>query len=156
MNVSADVSLSCKQDFADLVAVADANGVDADECVLVLNPTKFSKLLGEMDALVYGDREAVRMGAIPELYGFKAVLRSSYLPEGDLGAIIPYNTLGIVSRWNKPQLAGYALTDKATDKESGLTIGFRAFEDLNEGCVKYGGDMLFGARILQDGIIRLV
>lgn len=152
---SATVDLSTKAAFANLFAVADANDVNPYESVLVLDPTNFSTLLGTMDAYVYGGPEAVKDGIVPGLFGFRAVLCSSYLPDGVVGSIIPYGTLGIASRVNKPAINGYAATFTAAD-DNGLAIGFRAFEHLCEGRMILGGDMLIGARVLQEGIINLV
>ena len=152
---TATVDLSTKQAFADLFAVADAKGINPYESVLVLDPTNFAALLGTMDALVYGGPDAVKDGIIPGLYGFRAVICSSYLPEGTVGAIIPYGTLGIASRVNKPAINGYVATFTAAD-DNGLAIGFRAFEHLCEGKMVLGGDILMGAKILQTGIVRLV
>lgn len=144
-----------KGDIADLFAVADSKGVNPYESVLVLNPTYFAKTLGNMDAVVYGGDDGVKRGVIPGLYGFRDVVCTSYLPEGTVGAIVPYGTLGVVSRVNKPAINGYVATFDAVD-ENGLAIGFRVFEHLCEGRMILGGDILFGARILQDGIVRLV
>lgn len=155
VTLTADVTLSSKSAFAQLFKTADDNGVNPYESVLALDPENFAALLGTMDAHVYGGPEAVRNGVIPGLYGFQACICTSYLPEGTIGAIIPYGTLGIASRVNKPAINGYAATFTAAD-ENGLAIGFRAFEHLCEGRMILGGDMLIGAKILQDGIIRLV
>lgn len=155
MTLTADVALSSKQAFADLFATADANGVNPYESVLALSPAAFATLLGTMDAYVYGGPDAVKNGVIPGLYGFRAVICTPYLPSGDVGAIIPYGTFGIASRVNKPAINGYVATFTAAD-ENGLAIGFRAFEHLCEGRMILGGDMLFGAKVLQPGIIRLV
>ena len=144
-----------KKDAANLFAVADSNGVNPYESVLVLNPSYFAATLGNMDAVVYGGDEGVKRGVIPGLYGFRDVVCTPYLPEGTVGAIVPYGTLGIASRVNKPAINGYVATFDATD-ENGFALGFRVFEHLCEGRMILGGDVLFGAKILQDGIVRLV
>lgn len=46
VTLTADVSLSDKQAFADLYAVASDNGANPYECVLALNPASFAALLG--------------------------------------------------------------------------------------------------------------
>ena len=144
-----------KDAVAALFAAADANGVNPYESVLVLNPSYFAKTLANMDAIVYGGDEGVKRGVIPGLYGFRDVVCTSYLPEGTVGAIVPYGTLGIASRVNAPAINGYVATFDAVD-ENGFALGFRAFEHLCEGRMILGGDVLFGAKILQDGIVRLV
>ena len=144
-----------KQDAADLFAVADEKGVNPYESTLVLSPRYFAKVLGNTDALVYGGDDAVKYGVVPGMYGFRDVICTSYLPEGTVGAIVPYGTLGVVSRVNAPAINGYVATFTATD-ENGLALGFRVYEDLATDRGLLGGDCLFGAKILQEGIVRLV
>lgn len=146
---------SSKAAFANLFKIADDNNVNPYECVLALNPENYAKLLSHLDANVYATDSAIKYGVIEGLYGFKAVVCTSYLPDGTIGAIVPFNTIGIVSRVNKPAIDGYVNTWTATEA-NGLTIGFRVFEHLCRGRMFLGGDVLFGARIVQSGIVRLV
>lgn len=108
-----------------------------------------------MDANVYGGSSAVQTGVIEGLYGFRAVVCTSYLPEGTIGAIIPYDCLAIVSRTNKPAIDGYVNVWTATT-DDGFSIGYRTFEHLCKGKMFLGADVLMGARVVQSGIIRLV
>lgn len=144
-----------KAAFAGLMKICDDNGVNPYECVLALDPEDFGALLATLDYAVIGTSEAVKYGVIENLYGFRAVVMTSYLPAGTKGAIIPYNTIGIVSRVNKPAVDGYVNTWTATT-EDGFTIGYRVFEHLCYGKMFLGADVLFGSKILQPGIIRLV
>lgn len=145
-----------KAAFAGLMKVCDDNNVNPYECVLALDPEDFGALLATLDYAIIGTSEAVKYGVIENLYGFRAVVMTSYLPAGTKGAIIPYNTVGIVSRLNKPGVAGaYPATWTATT-DDGFSIGFRVFESLEKGRVYMGADCLFGSKLLQPGIIRLV
>ena len=146
---------STKEGFAGLVKVAADNNVNPYECTLVLNPETYSTLLGKLDYAVVGTSEAIKYGVIPELYGFRTVQMSQYLPEGVKGLIIPYGTVGIASRLNRPAIDGYVATWEAGTPD-GFTIGFRVFEHLCKGRMYMGADVLFGAKILQPGIVRLV
>ena len=65
---------TAKINFADLFATVYEKGLDIDQTVLMLTPEMFAKLLGALDANVYGGDEAIRGGRIPGLYGFKAVV----------------------------------------------------------------------------------
>ena len=152
--VSAEVSLSSKAAFAQLFATANSNGVNPYESVLVLDPANFAALLGTQDALVRGTDDAVKYGVVEGLYGFRGVVCSSNL-SGCNGAIIPYGSFGVAARVNAPAIQGYTSTFTAVD-DNGLAIGFRTYENLAEGKAILGGDILFGAKILQSGIIRLV
>lgn len=140
--------------FANLFKIADDHGVNPYECVLALNPENYSKLLSTLDANVYSTDEAIKFGVVEGLYGFRAVICTSYLPEGTIGAIIPYNTIAIVSRTNRPAVDGYVATWTA-ETEDGFTLGYRVFEHLCYGKVFLGADVLMGAKIVQSGIIRL-
>ena len=152
---TANIGGTAKINFADLFATVYAQGLDIDQTVLMLTPEYFAKLLGALDANVYGGDEAIRGGRIAGLYGFKAVVCTSYLPAGTIGAIIPYNTIAIVSRTNKPAVDGYVATWTA-ETEDGFSLGYRVFEHLCYGKMFLGADVLMGAKIVQDGIVRLV
>ena len=72
------------------------------DTVLVLTPDKFDEALGLFDSSVYGGTEAVRGGVIPNLYGFKAVVRME-LPEytastPSTAALIPSNAIAVATR----------------------------------------------------------
>lgn len=73
------------------------------DTVLVLSPEKFDEALGLFDSSVYGGTEAVRGGVIPNLYGFKAVVRME-LPKYDgtstasTAALIPSNAIAVATR----------------------------------------------------------
>lgn len=144
-----------KATFAGLLKICDDNGVNPYECVLALNPESYGNLLSLMDYTVIGTSEAVKYGVVENLYGFRAVVMTSYLPAGVKGAIIPYDTIGVVSRLNTPTVNGYVATWNAED-DNGFAIGFRVFEHLCYGKAFLGGDVLVGAKIMQPGIIRLV
>lgn len=144
-----------KQAFAGLMKICDDAGVNPYECTLVLNPESYGALLATLDSNVYGGAEAIRYGIAENLYGFRAVIMSSYLPSGVRGAIVPYNTMGVISRLNVPAVNGYVDTFVG-ETSDGFGVQFRVFENLCSGKAVLAGDVLVGARILQDGIIRLV
>lgn len=114
-------------------------------------------MLGQLDANVYGGSEAIRLGIIPGLYGFKGFVCTSNLPEGTNGAIICDSAIGVASRYLYPGTKGaYPEAWPVTD-EDGFTIGYRRFMDLCTGTNKFAADCLFGAKILQPSkIVRLV
>lgn len=73
------------------------------DTVLVLSPEKFDEALGLFDSSCYGGTEAVRGGVIPNLYGFKSVVRME-LPKYDgtstasTAALIPSNAIAVATR----------------------------------------------------------
>ena len=105
---------------------------------------------------MYGGSEAIRLGVIPGLYGFKGFVCTSNLSGCD-GAVICDSAIGVASRYVYPGTEGaYPEVWSATD-EDGFTIGYRRFMDLATGSNKFAADVLFGASILQPSkIVRLV
>lgn len=152
---SASFSGTDKTAFANLFKIASDNGINPYEAVVVLTPEYYSKVLSFLDAVVYSNDQAVKYGVVEGLYGFRAVIASSYLPAGVKGAIIPYQCVGIASRINKPAVDGYVNTWTATT-EDGFALGFRVYEDLAKGVARLGADVLMGAKLFQaDKIVRL-
>ena len=151
-----DTAPTTKQGFADLFATASDKGLNPYDCVAVLDAGTFSKLLGTLgDSYVYGGPELVRSGVVENLYGFRGVVMSPFMPSGTKGYIIPWNSLGVVSRYDRPAIDGYSDTWTAIDPKTGFTVGYRVFEHLCRGKAYVGGNVLFGARVLQKGIITL-
>ena len=122
------------------------------------DPKNFSDLLGTLDVYAYGGPEAMRFGYVPGLFGFKSVVCSTNLPDGVNGVILNRNTVGIASRYLAPLGGAYPQTWKATDPDSGFSIGFRVFADLKTGRRYVAGDALVGAAIFYNGTkgIRLI
>lgn len=148
---------SDKAGFAGLFATASDAGLNPYDCVVVLNPTKYAAVLATLgDAYMYGGPEMVRSGVVEgALYGFRGVICSPFMPTGKKGFIIPWNSIGVVSRWDKPAIDGYDAEWTAIDPKTGFTVGYRVFENLCKGKAYIGGNVLFGAKLLQKGIITL-
>ncbi len=151
-----DTMPTTKAGFAGLYATASDCGANPYDSVVVLNPTAYANMMGTLgDSYVYGGPEMVRTGVVENLYGFRGVVCSPFMPTGTKGFIIPWNTLGVVARWDKPAIDGYEETWTAIDPKTGFTIGYRVFEHLCKGKAFMGGNVLFGAKVLQAGIITL-
>lgn len=157
ITLSADTPTT-KTMVANLYATAEANDIPVNQAVVVLAPTAFASLLGQLDANVYGGSEAIRLGYIDGLYGFKAVVCASNLPDGVNGAIVADNAIGIASRYLFSGTdEAYPETWKATDEDSGVTIGYRRFANLCTGKNYLAGEILFGAKVmLPNKIVKLV
>lgn len=148
---------STKAGFAGLFSAASDAGLNPYDCTLVLDAATFAALLGTLgDSYIYGGPEMVRGGYVTNLFGFRAVEMCPFLTSGTKGYIIPYNSLGVVSRYDKPAVDGYVETWTSTDPKTGFTIGYRVYEHLGKGAAFMGGNVLFGAKVLQKGIIKLV
>lgn len=156
VTLSAESSLSAKSDFAGLVDITYANQLDIGNTVLMLGPTYFANLLGTLDAYVYGGPEAIRGGYVPGLYGFKSVVCAPGLAAGWKGALVDANSIGIASRYLAPMAGAYVDAWKATDPNSGLTIGFRSFANLCTGRRYLDCEVLFGTKIIRNtGIVAI-
>jgi hypothetical protein len=97
---------TAKSAVADLYKVAADADIPVDRCVVVLNPTEYAKVLSYLDSNVFGGYDAIRYGYIPNLYGFKGFVCSTFLPEGVKGAIIMDSAIGIASRYLAPATPG--------------------------------------------------
>lgn len=146
-----------KAGFAGLFAAAANAGANPYDCVVALDAPTFSTLLGTLDSYVYGGAEAVRDGVVPGLYGFRGVVVAPSLPTGVNGFIIPWESIGVVNRYNRPAIDGYEATFSATDPHTGFTIGYRIYEDRKKGVEVMAADCLWGAKLIAPNkIVRLV
>jgi hypothetical protein len=126
------------------------------QSVLCLNPDFFSALLGDMDANVYGGREAIVGGTIPGLLGFRAVAEIPQY-EGPGFLCLP-SALAIASR--KIPLADegvYKLVKDITEPETGLVMTNVILAYGPDGSLNDSVSCLYGADVGDDGaLMRLV
>lgn len=145
VTLTSDTKLS---DFTKLVATAAAT-VDPSQCTLVLNADEFYALYAVLPSnVIYQQKDPIDMGIIRNVLGLKAVVLATKLPAATKGAFIADGAFGVVTRLNKPVINGYYDTFTITG-EDGFTIGYRAYEDLRDGAMKFAGDVLFGSDFLQ-------
>lgn len=158
LSATFDVGTKAAPTAHKLYQIAAENGLDVGDSIVVLDPENFSNLLGILEAYMYGGPEAVKFGYVPGLYGFKAVVCSTYLPTGVNGVIINRNTVGIASRYLAPLGGAYPAAWKAVDPNSGFSMGFRLFADLATGVRYIAGEALVGAKVFYNGAkaVRLI
>lgn len=143
-------------DFSGLYALAENSDIPVDRCVVVLNPTYYSKVLPLVTYNMVGKEDYIETGVIRGLIGFKGVVCSSNLPEGTVGAILLDEAMGLASKYLAPMTPGAYPEAWSATGDDGFTIGFRRFMDLNTGSDKFAVDCLFGAKLLQaDKCVRL-
>lgn len=156
VTLSATLAGTAKVNFADLFNTVYANNLDIDQTVLMLTPEYFAKLLGTLDANIYGGDEAIRGGRIPGLYGFKAVVCTPGLSSTWKGCLADINSIGCAARYLAPMAGAYVSTWQASDPGSGMPIGFREGCDLATGYRYIAGEVLFGAKIIRPtGLVSL-
>lgn len=158
LSASFDVGTKAAPTSHKLYQIAAENGLDVGDSIVVLDPKNFADLLGTLDVYAYGGPEAMRYGYVPGLFGFKSVVCSTNLADGVNGVIINRNTVGIASRYLEPLAGAYPQTWKATDPDSGFTMGFRVFANLNTGRRYIAGEALVGASVFYNGnkAVRLI
>jgi hypothetical protein len=118
----------------------------------MLDSANFATLLSLLDYYTYGDREAIKDGVVPGLYGFKAVMENNYLPAGTKGALVAEDALVVAGRTiavQSPRV--YQEVGYTTDEDSGLTLGLRRGADWATGMNYATVEALFGAALVQPG-----
>lgn len=108
---------------ASVRAKAVAKKLRPARSVLVLNPDFFSALLGDLDANVYGGREAVVGGAIPGLLGFDAIVEFPQLTIP--GFVAQVDAIAVASRAFRPATtAPYEAVREIVEPETGFTCTY--------------------------------
>lgn len=138
-----------KATAAALRKVCAENEVDPATCVILLSPDYFAQLLATLDANIYGGAEAIKLGIIDGLYGFKAVVESSDLGS-NAGAIVPEDALVVAGRVVPVMSpAVYEEVGQTADEVSGLVIGVRRHGNPATGGNFCTHEALFGAALVQ-------
>jgi hypothetical protein len=106
---------------ADIRAFAVKRKMRQARSVLALNPDFFSKLLGKLDANVYGGREAIVGGTIPGVLGFRAIVE---IPQLEIPGFLSHpDAIAVATRKIAlPDTAPYRLVKDITEPETGLTM----------------------------------
>jgi hypothetical protein len=108
-----------------------------------------------MDSSVYGSSEAVRLGVIEGLYGFKGFVCAPASIAAS-GYIICDDAVGVATRYVFPGTEGAYPEVWSATTEDGLTLGYRRFMDLNSGTNKVACDLLGGCKVIQPSkIVKL-
>ena len=107
--------------IADIRAFAIKRKMRQARSVLALNPDFFSKLLGKLDANVYGGREAIVGGTIPGVLGFRAIVEIPQLAIP--GFVCHPDAIAVATRRIAlPDTTPYKLVKDITEPETGLTM----------------------------------
>ena len=134
----------------------DDKKLSPDNCVLVLNPSFFSQLLGGMDANVYGGREAILKGAIPGLLGFTSIVEWPGLTIP--GFVASRAALAFAGR--KIAFLGtknYELVQDSVEPDLGIVMTTVLYVDGATGHGSLSNNALFGVGVgADDQLIRLL
>lgn len=121
--------------------------------VLGLNPANYATALSVLDTSAYGGAEAIRLGYIPQLYGFKAVVCLRDLPTGVTGALVPDTSVAVAARATVKDFAGFIEGDNVTD-ENGFTITVTRHFSPAKRDEFLNADVLWGAALVQADKIK--
>lgn len=144
-----------------LVTLAEENSIDPAQASLTLQGIYFSALLADLDSNVYGGSEAIRSGRIPQLFGFKEIIRAPLLKSANptlAGFISLPQSLGLGFRYLQPQSSKcYEETGMAYDDASGVLFGIRRFGEPSTGNNHLAYEALYGRKALdKKALIRLI
>lgn len=150
-------TLAALGDFTTIMAKTMDAGLDPRECVLILEPVTYSKLLAALPANVIGDGgTALRSMLIGELLGFRAVIPSPNCSKesasgvnNGVGFVVPYGAVATANRVVVPAAQGGNLIEfgTTTDDRTGFSLGIRAVIDADQGTLSVAVDALWGAAL---------
>lgn len=144
-----------KAGFAGLYATVMSKELDPGNCVLVLNPAAYSKLIEVLGMDVVNLQSAVETGRIDNFLGFRAVVCSGKVDDSILGFVAERGAIGIVGR-RIPLLEGYPVYQEFVDEETGVPVTLVGFLNFATGDYFITATALFGAAITRAaGIVPL-
>jgi len=137
-------------------AAAIAKELRLNRCTLGLSPLYFSILLGELDANVYGGRDAVVGGAIPGLLGFEAVVEIPQLAIP--GFVAQSDAIAIGSAVFRPvSERPYDLVREIVEPETGLVLTLVQYPDGATGSLSETVNCQVAVGVgNEDALLRLV
>ena len=140
---------------AELRAKIVRGGLLPARSALVLNPDFFAALLGDLDSLIYGGREAIVGGVIPGLLGFASVMEAATLNVP--GFVCHPDAIAIGSRVVKiADDTPYRTFGSITEPETGLTLNRVVYTDGAKGKTTFSVECLHGVDVGNaDALIRL-
>ena len=143
-------------DFTALHAATIGKGIDPAQCVLILEPVTYSKLLAVLPQYVIGTEDVLRSGMIGRFLGFKAVVCSPNCSKASaadanngFGFIVPEGAIASANRVVTPVKEGGNLIEfgTITDEATGFAFGQRVVVDADQGTCSWSVDTLFGAAL---------
>lgn len=133
-----------------------AKKLNPSRSVLVLNPDFFAALLSDLDAHVYGGREAITGGVIPGLLGFRSIIEAPQYTGP--GFVCHPDAIAVASR--AVQVADttpYKEFGAITEPTTGLTLNRVLYTAGDTGTTTLSIECLFGADVGNEkALVRLV
>lgn len=155
VNTPATLALT-KAGFAGLYKTAMEANLAPANCVLVLNPTAYSKLLEVLGMDVVNLQAAIETGKVDNFLGFRRVLGSASVDSNLLGFIAERGAIGVAGR-RVPLLEGYPMYEEFIDRDTGIPATLVGFLKYATGAYYVTATALFGTAITNaGGIVPLV
>ncbi|MCL2103458.1 MAG: hypothetical protein FWH21_00145 [Kiritimatiellaeota bacterium] len=144
-----------------LRALVTRNGMAPGDCVVVLNPAYFTALLVDLDASVYGGREAILSGHLPGLFGFRDFVEA---PNLTIPGFIAYpSALAGASRLLRPLRTDiYDVFETSQDGSTGFAFNTVVATEIATGKTSMSVESNFGVAVGDPGedgrqtLVRLV
>lgn len=156
-NVGATEELTqTKAGFTALYKNCFDHNLAPENCILVLNPTAYAKLLEVLGADVVNLEKVIETGKIDNFLGFKRIIASASVAAGLVGFIAEYGAIGMAGR-KIPLLEGYPYYEEFTDGDTGIPATLVGFQKWATGDYFVTATTLFGTNIVDaDAIIGLI
>lgn len=145
-----------RKSIAALRAAAIKRKMRISRSVLCLNPDYFSTLLGDLDATLYGGREAIVGGTIPGLLGFRAIAE---IPQLEIpGFLCHPDAIAVATRRVAvADTTPYKLVRDITEPETGLTMTNVVLVHGPDGSLNDSVTATYGAAVgNEDALMRIV
>lgn len=156
------VAFSGSAALADLDKLANDKKWPSQDRSIIAGTSLWQQLMsnpGITAAYAYGGSEAVRLGQIPSIFGFKPYKTTSTLPNGDKGIAMAPQGILLGMAWHKaPSEANTVLIDsfQATDTRTGLVLGYRSWYDPKFATTMKVIDCLIGVALGDpNGLIQI-
>lgn len=144
-----------KAGFTGLYKLCFDKNLNPQDCILVLNPTAYSKLLEVLGADIVNLERVIETGKIDNFLGFKRILCSASVNSNLVGFIAEYGAIGVAGR-RIPLLEGYPFYEEFTDADTGIPATLVGFQKWATGDYYITATTLFGTNIVRpEGIITL-
>ena len=138
-----------KTQFIDLWKVCAEKDLDPSDCVLVLNPATYAKMLDAVHGTVDNMQGAIETGVIDNFLGFKRVMSSNGVEASVQGFIAGSNGIGIANRNIDIDAEAYSSVQQFQDADTGIAATLLVYTDPANGKKHISCTTLFGTGIIN-------
>ena len=126
------------------------------DTVLILEPGYYADMLGVLPFNAYGNQDPIMNGYVEKLFGFKAVVQGTDLPDGIKGALVPANGVAVAVRPVAiPDPAAYPEAGIVSD-ENGFSLSVLRHTAFATGKAFLNTTCLVGATLTQPALTKYI